>query len=227
MRVAIFSDVQANLPAMEEVVEHIEKWRPELVVLNGDLINRGPRNPECLNLFLELQQRVHSVPLRGNHEEYILHCAHHPPTDERDAALRQFADSFCGQNPELMPLTNPAPEFIDSILHTVVEPIFRLLAIRVLFGLERWHNSYLDSVFVDPQCLGIHLPEISHQDCHLARRDPTRSALSAGQQGKSIERPLDRIPPVGIFLHSLGQCPAALLENPFRLAASEWCGRTL
>ena len=51
MRVAVFSDVQANLPALETCVAHIQGWNPDLVVMAGDLINRGPRSDACLGLF--------------------------------------------------------------------------------------------------------------------------------------------------------------------------------
>ncbi|MEJ1297280.1 MAG: metallophosphoesterase [Candidatus Sedimenticola sp. (ex Thyasira tokunagai)] len=92
MKVALFSDVQGNQPAMEVVLEHIHAWNPDLVVLNGDLINRGPNNPQCLELFLQFQQQHSSVPIRGNHEEFVLYCANNPPANENKAALRQFAD---------------------------------------------------------------------------------------------------------------------------------------
>ncbi|OQX31444.1 MAG: metallophosphoesterase [Candidatus Sedimenticola endophacoides] len=97
MRVAVFSDVQANLPAMEVVAETILRWAPDLVVLAGDLVNRGPRNRECLDLYLDLSRRLHCVALRGNHEDYLLHCASHPPLDPHDAALRRFADWSASQ----------------------------------------------------------------------------------------------------------------------------------
>ena len=42
MKIAVFSDVQGNLAAFETVVEHIQAWRPDLVLMNGDLVNRGP-----------------------------------------------------------------------------------------------------------------------------------------------------------------------------------------
>ena len=41
MKIAVFSDVQGNLPAMEATVEHIRAWRPDLVILNGDLVNHA------------------------------------------------------------------------------------------------------------------------------------------------------------------------------------------
>jgi predicted phosphodiesterase len=105
MKIAVFSDVQANLPAMETVVEHIQSWNPDLVVMNGDLINRGPSSPECLAMFDQLRRNDGWLPIKGNHEEYVLHCgATHLP-DGVDAALRQFADwtaTQLGDQAELM-----------------------------------------------------------------------------------------------------------------------------
>jgi hypothetical protein len=42
MKIAVFSDAQGNLPAMEAVMEDILAWGPDLVVMNDDLVNRGP-----------------------------------------------------------------------------------------------------------------------------------------------------------------------------------------
>lgn len=91
MKVAIFSDVQGVLPALEVVVDDILRWGADLVVLNGDLINRGPLNRECLGLFQRYQASHGWLPIKGNHEEYVLHC-HRPPEDEIEAEMRQFAD---------------------------------------------------------------------------------------------------------------------------------------
>lgn len=91
MKVAVFSDVQGILPAMEVVVEDILGWDPDLVVMNGDLVNRGPLNLACLHLFQEQQRRHGWLPLKGNHEEYVLHCRQ-PPENGIEAEMRQFAD---------------------------------------------------------------------------------------------------------------------------------------
>ncbi len=105
MKIAVFSDVQANLPAMETVVERISAWNPDLVVMNGDLINRGPSSPECLALFDE-QRRNHGwLPIKGNHEEYVLHCGDTHLPNGVDRALRMFADwtaAQLGEQAELM-----------------------------------------------------------------------------------------------------------------------------
>ena len=92
MKVAVFSDVQGNLPAMQVAVEHILAWRPELVVMNGDLINRGPNSLACLELFEHLSQESGWLPLRGNHEDFVLGCGRAPATSPIDADMRRFAD---------------------------------------------------------------------------------------------------------------------------------------
>ena len=76
MKIAIFADVHANLVALQAVVESIHAWRPDHVVMAGDLVNRGPRPAECLRFFIE-QQRAHGwLSVRGNHEDYVISHAH-------------------------------------------------------------------------------------------------------------------------------------------------------
>lgn len=92
MKVAVFSDVQANLPAMEVVVEHIECWRPDLVAMAGDLINRGPDSLGCLGLFDRKRQDSGWLPVYGNHEVWVRRCGSAAPVSEGDRQIRRFAD---------------------------------------------------------------------------------------------------------------------------------------
>ena len=92
MRVAIFSDVQANLPAMESAVAHIEAWRPDLVVMAGDLVNRGPKSLDCVALFDDLRRDQGWLPVQGNHEAWVLRCGREEPRDALEAQTRRFAD---------------------------------------------------------------------------------------------------------------------------------------
>jgi predicted phosphodiesterase len=92
VKVAVFSDVQGNLPAMEAAVAHIEGWAPDLVVMAGDLINRGPSSGPCLARFQALQGKGGWLPVRGNHEDWVLHCGRRPPVTELEARMRRFAD---------------------------------------------------------------------------------------------------------------------------------------
>ena len=91
MKVAMFSDVQANLPAMEVAVEQILDWRPDLVVMAGDIVNRGPSSLACVELFDQLRRERGWLPVQGNHETWILHCADHKPATPLDTEMWRFA----------------------------------------------------------------------------------------------------------------------------------------
>lgn len=92
MKVAAFSDVQANLAALEETVAQIRAWEPDLVVMAGDLINRGPDSRGCLELFAAEQARDGWLAVNGNHEEWVLRCARQAPRSEGERQLRRFTD---------------------------------------------------------------------------------------------------------------------------------------
>ena len=72
MKLAVLADVHANLVALQAVTEHIESWRPDFVVLAGDLVNRGPRPAECLSFVQEKRLSEGWLWVRGNHEDYVI-----------------------------------------------------------------------------------------------------------------------------------------------------------
>lgn len=88
MRLAVLSDVHSNFPALLAVAAAIEKEAPDVVVVAGDLINRGPQ-PRAVWEFV----REKNWPLiRGNHEDYVLaQCAPMTDGDELLHALWQPA----------------------------------------------------------------------------------------------------------------------------------------
>lgn len=72
MKIAVLSDIHANYPALLAVAADLERWHPDLVVINGDLVNRGPKPAECLQFVLERAARVGWRLIRGNHEDYVI-----------------------------------------------------------------------------------------------------------------------------------------------------------
>lgn len=64
MRYAVFSDVHANLPALETFIGRTRAAVDAYVCL-GDVVNYGPWNDECLDLVLALPGIVY---IEGNHE---------------------------------------------------------------------------------------------------------------------------------------------------------------
>jgi predicted phosphodiesterase len=75
MQLAVLADIHANLPALHAVLDSIDAWQPNAVVVAGDIVNRGPRPAECLRLVEERQRAAGWLLLLGNHEEYVLHQA--------------------------------------------------------------------------------------------------------------------------------------------------------
>lgn len=90
MKIAVLSDIHGNVPALEAVLEDVARWRPDELIVNGDLINRGPCSLAGLRLLQSSFPR--SRFLRGNHEDFVLSCGdgtHDPEHPTFD--LRRFA----------------------------------------------------------------------------------------------------------------------------------------
>jgi predicted phosphodiesterase len=68
MRVAVISDIHANLHALEAVLAALEREPPDEVWCLGDLVGYGPKPNECCAL---VQARA-SVCLSGNHDLAVI-----------------------------------------------------------------------------------------------------------------------------------------------------------
>jgi len=68
MRVAVFSDVHANLIALEQFVRSTKDVVDEYLCL-GDVVNYGPWNDECIDVVMNLPG---ITILEGNHERLFL-----------------------------------------------------------------------------------------------------------------------------------------------------------
>lgn len=82
MKIAMLSDIHANLAALEAVADDIDRWQPDYVIVGGDVVNRGPRPRECLEFVRERARTQGWQCIIGNHEEYVLYHA------QADAARR-------------------------------------------------------------------------------------------------------------------------------------------
>jgi predicted phosphodiesterase len=72
MRIAVLADIHANFEALQAVSADIATWKPDLVAVIGDIVNRGPRPKECLDFVFEKQQTEGWICLRENHEDYVI-----------------------------------------------------------------------------------------------------------------------------------------------------------
>lgn len=89
MKIAVLSDVHGNVPALEAVLADIAHWAPDCLVVNGDLINRGPRS---LAVYKMLEpQFPQPFFVKGNHEQFVLSEAASPEPETPDFDLTRFA----------------------------------------------------------------------------------------------------------------------------------------
>ncbi|MAU00831.1 MAG: metallophosphoesterase [Anaerolineaceae bacterium] len=111
MKVAVISDIHGNVPALESVTADIDQWQPDSVIVDGDIINRGPLSRDCLEFVLARQKSDDWRIVRGNHEDYVLECAAAEDTAVDPAfEVRQFAHWTYLQVAEYVPLLANLPE---------------------------------------------------------------------------------------------------------------------
>lgn len=72
MKIALLADIHANFAALETVTTEIDAWQPDLVIVAGDLVNRGPKPKECLKFVHRRILDQNWYWLRGNHEDYVI-----------------------------------------------------------------------------------------------------------------------------------------------------------
>jgi predicted phosphodiesterase len=72
MKVAILADIHSNLYALQRVVDHMEAWRPDVIIMGGDVINRGPHPQACMEVVERKGRSRGWQMVRGNHEDYVL-----------------------------------------------------------------------------------------------------------------------------------------------------------
>lgn len=80
MRIAVLADIHANLPALEAVLADVAELKPDLVVVNGDLINRGPSNRGVIERLWDFSGKPGFWFTLGNHDDLVLKWAQKDPS---------------------------------------------------------------------------------------------------------------------------------------------------
>ena len=93
MKLAVLADIHANLAAFETVIEHLDAWRPDRVIVAGDVVNRGPRPLACLRLVQARQRSDGWLTILGNHEEYVI-AQGRPDAPRAGPAFEIFQSSY-------------------------------------------------------------------------------------------------------------------------------------
>src|SRR5262249_15332837 len=90
-RLAILTDIHGNLPALEAVINDMKQFRPDHVIVGGDLINGVPFDAEVVERIVSSGWTA----IRGNHEFYLLDYG---TSREREGMRRSPTPAWLNEN---------------------------------------------------------------------------------------------------------------------------------
>jgi len=76
-RVFAIGDIHGCDVALQTLLEKLELRADDTLVVLGDVIDRGPKTREVIDLLLEVSQRCRMISVMGNHEEMLLDVLAH------------------------------------------------------------------------------------------------------------------------------------------------------
>jgi putative phosphoesterase len=95
MRIAAIYDIHGNLPALDAVLQNIEREQPDLIVVGGD-VAAGPLPRATLERLMGLGERARFI--RGNADRELVACFDGGAADPRlPAAAQQTIQWVAGQ----------------------------------------------------------------------------------------------------------------------------------
>jgi predicted phosphodiesterase len=139
-KLALISDVHGNLPALEAVLEELDKHVPDHWLCLGDVVGYGPFPSECIDLI-----RERNIPtVMGNHDAGVAGLL----------TIRHFK----GPNKELISLTNELLnndqlKWLEKLPYTLVNDDKSWLAVHANpLDPSKW--EYVDSAIKARKMLG-------------------------------------------------------------------------
>lgn len=94
MRLALLSDIHANLTALKAVVKDINRLNNvDVIALLGDFVNYGPRPNECISFVKKLPYPI-MVNIWGNHEYSIFGGSLDRFSTDRGRAVLKYTNSI-------------------------------------------------------------------------------------------------------------------------------------
>lgn len=195
IRLAIISDIHANLPALEAVLSDIDAMKPDGIFCLGDLVNFGNRDNETIRII-----RNRNIPtIMGNHDEGIGNNLSVFPYSYQGEAQKQFGlDSirmvnqnilaenrqFLKNMPSGLKLQYPLSKGITTLTLAHGSPVSNKEYIRETTSLQHF-RELLDESNCDVLLMGH-----THRPFHrILSKNDTRSTIfchviNAGSVGK-------------------------------------------
>lgn len=93
-RIVAISDIHGNLPFLEQLLRKIEFSRSDILILLGDILEKGQQSLELARYVMDLQKTHAVYPICGNCDGYVLRFLDSPEWDQG------FFSWFLPQHPE-------------------------------------------------------------------------------------------------------------------------------
>lgn len=177
-RIAIIADIHGNLPALEAVLDDIARQRVDEVLVNGDLVGRGPQGNAVVHRIREL-----GFPCtRGNHEDYALAFRREDvPAQWLTSPDWAFARAVAAE------LDDTAVRYIDALQMTLAaesQPQVRLFhgsPASYTEGIGRWTSD--DTITAHLSQIDEQLLVVSHTHRPLVWRGEAGVVVNTGSVG--------------------------------------------
>ncbi|VAX42267.1 hypothetical protein MNBD_PLANCTO02-186 [hydrothermal vent metagenome] len=97
-RTIAIGDIHGCDVALETLLTMIQPVANDIIIVLGDVIDRGPDSKKCVEQLLELKEKCHFVYIMGNHEEIMLEEYANPanPTGWRTYGGKEMLESYGG-----------------------------------------------------------------------------------------------------------------------------------
>ncbi len=125
MRLAVFSDVHGNLPALEAALDAIRRLQPDRVLCLGDLVGYGAEPAACLRAV----RAVADVVVLGNHDRDSLLSEPAPGTNASARITQEWTREQLGPEDRA---------YLATLPNRVLEP----------YGVVAVHGCYLNDIHV-------------------------------------------------------------------------------
>jgi diadenosine tetraphosphatase ApaH/serine/threonine PP2A family protein phosphatase len=136
MKIAVFSDVHANLPALEAVLEAIDQLAPDRILCLGDLVGYGAEPAACIRTV----RAAADVVLLGNHDRDSLAAQAAQGTNSLARLTQAWTREQLG--PEEL-------AYLEALPSKTLEP----------YGVVAVHGCYLNDVHVTGYVTSTMLPD--------------------------------------------------------------------
>jgi len=141
MKLAIISDVHANLTALQAILKKVEHYKVDKFILLGDLINYGMRPNEVVELVKSMDDRF-IVKIWGNHEKATLDNDTTSFSTDRGRAILHYTQGILSQESLCYIKNKMNPEGICSIMINGK----KFLMVHGILGDPFWANSHYQNL---------------------------------------------------------------------------------